>query len=273
MIAGIKVDNAINTLDKKFNKLRKQVESKWKISTKILAQSLTQLPTELKMKLDTMIQNKLPGVEDALRVEMSISQLLSQLDPLFTFANYNLLNFLISKHGSTPLKADMISYVRNTEAFMSNTTVHEAMLYWPGDKVCHKDFSQLWIKVIPNDPSTYTLRELNDFRTQLCSKIEFSNILVNLGWIEPSSSVDVVWLVPKKIVHELSKAISKVDKSFHKENIQMILLEEELLYLYISAKGKQYVHAPVRYYMYICIVDQCLTLNQVHHLLLISHYE
>ena len=201
------------------------------------------------MESDTTIQDKLPGVKDALRLQGSTnSHLFSELNPLFTFANYSLLNFLISKFGSNQLKADMTSYVHNAEDLMSNTTVHEAISYWPGEKQTpHKNFSRLWIKLTPNDPSIYTLKELDDFRTKLCSKLKLSKILVSFGWLEPScSSVDAVWLVPTGIIHELIEAVSKVEKTFQKENVKMILLEEELLYLNISAKGKQcaYAHVP-----------------------------
>lgn len=136
----------------------------------------------------------------------------------------------------------MISYVHNMTAFMSNTTVHEAMHCWPRGKIRHDGFSQLWIKLTPNDPSTYTLKELNDFRTNLCRMLRFSTILVNLGWLEPSSSIDAVWLVPTGMVHELTEVILMADKYFHEERIQMILLDETLIYLHASIKGKRCVH-------------------------------
>ena len=62
---------------------------------------------KLKLEYDEAIQAMLPQIETA----TTITELICRLDPLFTFIDYNLLNYLASKFGSVQLKAYMSSYI------------------------------------------------------------------------------------------------------------------------------------------------------------------
>lgn len=221
---------ALNTrFSEIFRKFKLELRAK-RISATTIAKHLIQLEPELKIE-------QLREVKITLSHGMPTDRLFSQLGPFFTFTNYNLLELLIKEYGSTQLWLDMVTYVRNMEEFMSNTKVHEVMHYWPEGKVCYAGFSQLWIKLTPSNASTYTLKELHELQTKLCTEIKLSKTFINLGWLEPSSSIDAVWLVPTEVTCELKNAITNVDNNLHKESIQLILLKKELLYLHVSSKG------------------------------------
>ena len=102
------------------------------------------------------IQDKLPVTEKA----TTIPQLFHQMNPLFTFIDYTLLDYLIMELGSETLKINIKSYVQDIQKFMRETTVAEIIPHWPGSEVSSEYFQQIWSK-IGRDYTKYTLEELN----------------------------------------------------------------------------------------------------------------
>ena len=174
-----------------------------------------------------------------------INQLFNEMDTLFTFMNYNLLQNLISEFGNSNLKANMTSYEHEMQTFMTETTVCEAMPYWPipywpDDVTSETNFSLLWTK-FSNNPKTYTLEKLNTFRIQLCSSVNLSYVFINLRLLEPSTSFYVAWSVPTAIVPKLTTAIQCMEETFFEEqNLLTIFLSEKELY--IATQGRQRTH-------------------------------
>ena len=192
------------------------------ISVEDILGSLTLLPMELKPEYDESIQAKLPQIQTA----TTITQLMHWVNPLFTFIDYNLLNYLASKFGSIQLQAGMSSYIQEVQAFMCVTKVNDVMPHWPGIKISSDGFSELWIKIKAN-PELYTLKELQEFRDKYCATIKLSAVLSSIKSLIPASSFFIVLLVPTATTIEVGKAIN----FYREEQVCMVVLDNKLLYL------------------------------------------
>ena len=191
-----------------------------------LLRALTMLPISVRKEYESSIQQMLPTLEG----RGTITEVFLRLSPLFIFIDYGLLEHLVLKFGSTKLKEDMSSYVSTVRVFMRETTVGELMNYWPGDEQPHVNYSKLKAK-FSNDPKTYTLERLNNFRRMFCSKVRLSEFIFGLIMFEAAESFFAVWLVPTVVVPELMKAASEIDEGFYQmEHVLMVSLDQELLY-------------------------------------------
>ena len=189
--------------------------------------SLSLLPSKLKMKYDSSIQEKLPKLRDAI----SIEELFLRLGVLIHFIDYHLVKYFISTSASERLKADISSYERDVKSFMRETTVGEVMRYWPGKRSSSEDFKELWVKIRDN-PKTYTLEKLNELRNKHCANLNFSAILSAIVNLTPAGSFYAVWSVPTAAVDEVGRGIQRLGRAFYEsEHIDMIILDDQLVYL------------------------------------------
>ena len=215
----------LKELEERFFGLRHQLKSELlrrNIPVEAILESLTLLPMELKLEYDELVQAKLPQIETAI----TITELVYRLDPLFTFIDYNLLNYLASKFGSVQLKADMSSYIEHVQVFMRETTVGDVMPHWPGRKISSDEFSELWIKIKAN-PKSCTLQKLQEFRDKHCATIKLSAVLSSIKSLIPASSFFIVLLVPTATTIKVAKAID----FYREEQVHMVVLDNKLLYL------------------------------------------
>ena len=107
---GIDIAKHINTLQRQFHGLHRRFLSELKerrVSVDDVLTELTLLPIECCKEYESLIQQKLPILEESTR----ITTLFNRLNPLFTFIDYGLLQHLISNLGSTELNEDMTSYI------------------------------------------------------------------------------------------------------------------------------------------------------------------
>jgi hypothetical protein len=225
MLTELTVKIKINKLERRFFTLHDQFKSELlqkNIPVEAISESLTLLPMELKLEYDELVQAKLPQIETA----TTITQLINRLNPLFTFIDYNLLNYLASKFGSAQLQAAMSSYIQDVQAFMHETTVGDVMPHWRGRKISSDEFSELWIKIKAN-AKTYTLQELQDFRDKHCATIKLSAVLSSIKSLIPTNSFFIVLLVPIATTIEVAKAIH----FYREEQVCMVVLDNKLLYL------------------------------------------
>jgi hypothetical protein len=139
-----------------------------RVSVDDILAELTLLPIECCKEYESLIQQKLPLLEESTR----LTTLFNRLNPLFTFIDYGLLQHLISNLGSTELQEDMTSYVYGVRKFMRGTTVGDVMDHWPGEHVPQMNYSELKIK-FKDDPRTYTLERLNNFRRKFAVEFGF----------------------------------------------------------------------------------------------------
>ena len=113
---------------------------------------------------------------------------------------------------------------------MRETTVGDLMDFWPGEENPHMNYSELKVK-FSDDPRSYTLERLNNFRRKFCCKLRLSEFIFGLILLEAGESFYATWLVPSIVAPELRKAIEEIDESFYQEeHVLMISLDIELLY-------------------------------------------
>ena len=91
------------------------------------------------------------------------TQPVCHLNPLFTFIDYELLQYLVSKFGSQGLKQEMTSYTGKVQLFKKVTTIDKLINHWPGLEAPPIDFKILRAK-FADDPKSYTLEKLDSFR-------------------------------------------------------------------------------------------------------------
>ena len=226
---GIDIAKHIDTLQRQFRGLHRQFLSELneqRVSVDNVLTELTLLPIECCKEYQSLIQQKLPMLEESTR----ITTLFNRLNPLFTFIDYGLLQHLISNLGSMELKEDMTSYIDAVQEFMRETTVGDVINHWPGDEESHANFSKLRAK-FKDDPRTYTLERLNNFRRKFCSRVRLSEFVFGLISLEPSESFFVTWLFPTVVVTQLSKLVHQVGHSFYEsEHILSISVDQKQLY-------------------------------------------
>lgn len=81
--------------------------------------ALTLLPIELRETYKTTISELLPSLPR----KGSISELFLHINPLLTFIDYGLLEYIIKEFGSEGLKVKMQSYSFKVDCFLKETTV------------------------------------------------------------------------------------------------------------------------------------------------------
>ena len=220
----------IDALEEQFSCLHKRLVnelSKGDTSVEEVLQVLTMLPLKLRREYESRIQNMLPELED----KKLVHNLFCHLNPLFTFIDYELLQYLVSKFGSQGLKQEMTSYTEKVQLFKKVTTIDELINHWPGLEA-PIDYKTLRAK-FADDPKSYTLEKLDSFRNQFYGKIrrsEFVTVSI-LMLVQPASSFIAVWFIPTIAVQELTEAISQIDRTFFQtEQILELSLGQRTLY-------------------------------------------
>ena len=142
-----------------------------KVTVTKLLHSLTLLPIEIRVEYKTAITEIFPD----LHRESTISDLFYHLSPLVDFLCYGLLEYVINEFGSETLKKHVMSYSDDVLVFMKKTTIKQLMNIWPGQQEIPPSFSTLKVN-IDEDPSTYTLYELEQLRKRFCSGVKLTDI-------------------------------------------------------------------------------------------------
>ena len=177
------------------------------------------LPFAFRKEYESTIERKiLATAEDSIDTRLVSAKHFRQLNPLFIFIDYSLLNHIVSDFGSTTLKEDMSKYVDDIKVFMKETTVGDLMEHWPGHEI--PQLNRMYSKMIAKfkgDPQTYTLERVDKFRRRFCSYVRLSEFVCGLVSFEPSESFFAVWIIPTAIAPQLTEAISKIDEAFFQE--------------------------------------------------------
>ena len=225
---AIDTDGRIKTLENRFDSLHRRIMAEItenEVPGMEILRTLSMLPISLRKEYESSIQQMLPTLEGK-----STDILFLRLGPLFVFIDYRLLDHLISKFGSSALKGDMKSYVSAIQAFMRDTTVADLMDCWPGDEQPHLNYSKLRAK-FKDDPKSYTLERLDNFRRKFCSKVRLSEFIFGLILLESGESFLATWLVPTAITSELAMLIRQIERSFYEEeNVLWVSLDSVYFY-------------------------------------------
>ena len=193
-------------------------------------QALVMLPIAFRKEYESSIQ-KIVKENDDNSTSVVNSRLFLLFSPLFVFIDYDLLNHMISKFGSAELKEKMALYVEDVKVFMTETKVGDLIDHWPGCEVSDLNYARLKVK-FKDDPMTYTLERLNNFRRKFCSQVRLSEFIFCLISLESTESFFATWIVPTAIVPELSKSMQQLDEGYYQEEHILSVFVE--LHVYAS---------------------------------------
>ena len=225
----LSVGDTIERLEKQFSSLQTKLLSEMKanseLSPETLVDSLTLLPIALRGEYQKFVFENLETLEKA----ESIRRIFHQLNLHFTFIDYHLLEHLVKKIGSKQLKGDVATYVKAVQVFLDETTVQQLMDHWPGQQDIPPHFERIKV-LIDKDPSTYTLRKLDDLRKKFCSETRLSEMVLILIGVGRKSSFILRWVVPSIFLPQLKSVISSLGSFYRREHIFSVTVGRQQLY-------------------------------------------
>ena len=230
---SVDIASKIETLEDQFGSLRSRImlelSSKPDMTVQTLLDILTGLPLSLRREYESSIAKRIPSM----RTETQVNELfIIHLNPLTSFIDYGLIEYVIRRFGSDVLQRDMQSYCSEIMTFMKETTIKQLIDHLPGQAEVPPKFSLIEAKIGEN-ASEYTLEQLNTIRKRQCSELRLSEIVFHLLALSDSNSFIVRWLVPSGLVYEIMKSIRNIDQSFY-EGYKITSLTLDGMWLYIS---------------------------------------
>ena len=212
----LKVAAEIEDFEDQFRKLHRNTRLELISSstdTKEVLEALTLLPLKLKSEYANAIQSMLP----TLSCQQGVNELFLHLNPLLSFIDYGLLEYIIKIFCGDNLKDDMRSYSNDMQTFMEQTTIEQLIGLIPGQHQIPKTFSLLEAK-IGHDAGKCTLMEVNAIRIRYCGEVKLSKFIFHLVAITKANSFIVKWLVPSVIVADLMASTRAIESKFFQEN-------------------------------------------------------
>ena len=214
---SVDIDVIIEDFESRFRCLQKEILHQLienNVDALTVINSLTLLPVKLKKGYEKAIQELLPFFSN----KESLNKLFFHLNPLFSFLDYGLLEYIINEYGSNILKQDMITYSSDMCIFMKETTIKQLIEadHFPGQTEIPPKFSLIEAK-IGEDASRCTLEQLNRLRKRYCSEVKLSEIVFHLVAVVKSNSFIVRWLVPSALVDDIIKSTKNLNQSFYQE--------------------------------------------------------
>ena len=223
------VGDKIKKLEKEFSELQKRTSSELsannEVTPEVLLEALTLLPISLQNEYQKIILENLETLERA----DSIKKVFHRINPLFNFIDYGLLAHIVDDLGSEGLKSDMSKYIGEVQIFINQTTVQELMDHWPGVREIPPQFEELRA-VIDEDPSSYTLRQLDDLRKKFCNMTKLSETALILIGIKRTSSFLLSWIIPSVYLPLLKSVIGELSTFFQVEQIYSLTHGGQQLY-------------------------------------------
>ena len=233
---SVDIGTTIENFEDRFHNLRRKVVSELiftGVKTFAIIDSLTSLPLKLKIEYEKDIKVLLDkdGIKDNDKEGVHVQALFFHLNPLFSFIDYELLEYIIKKFGSTLLKRDMETYCSDIQTFMKVTTIKQLINYLPGQTEIPPKFSLIEAKIGRN-ASECTLEQLNTIRRRYCGEVKLSEIVLHLVAVVASNSFIIRWLVPLALVSDIMKFTRNIEESFFQE-YQITFLTLDGMWLFI----------------------------------------
>lgn len=226
------VTGVADRLEKKFSNIRKrflaELNKNSDLSPDDLVDSLTLLPIALRAEYQKFISENLHAIEK----EDSIRKIFRHINPLLSFIDYNLLEFLINEYGSEQLQKEMVTYANKVNTFLRQTTIEQLTDYWPGHQDIPPHFDKL-TAIINGDPSTFTLQEVNTLRRKFCCETSLTETVLVLIGVRKTNSFLITWIVPSMYVPRLKSMIGflrSLKTFYQKERVMSVTLGGQLLY-------------------------------------------
>ena len=223
-----KIEELENRFDDLQTRIINELSTKPGITAKQLLSKLTRLPLSLRKEYESSLAKRIHRMLKATQIN---DLFIVHLNDLSSFMDYGLIEYFIKQYGSDGLKKDMVLYCSEMVVFMKETTIEQLRGHLPGEPEVPPKFSLLKAK-IGEDPSKYTLEEVNIIRKQYCSKLKLSEIVLHLLTFKESESFIVWWVVPSALVSDIMNSVGTIDQSFYQEyKITSLTLDGMWLFL------------------------------------------
>ena len=227
---SVDVSNNIENLESQFTDLHKcildELIANKDMNIQKLLQRLTLLPIKLRSEYQKIISEKLP----TLPREGSISELFLHLNPLFTFIDYHLLEYIIKVFGSNSLKIKMQSYSHEISSFLKQTTIQQLIDYWPCQEEEDPKVYEIIAK-IDKDAKSCTLHELNTLRRKICVSVRLSDIISAAVSIRNSTSFIISWSLPSVLASHVITSLNEIEEDFFEsEKIESLFVGDVKVY-------------------------------------------
>ena len=160
---------------------------------------------------------------------------------LLSFADFEILNFIVQKFGSDKLKEKMQTYVDGITICAKQITVQKMMDLMPDRPECPKNFVPIKCRTV-EEPSHYTLDRVLSLQEKFLSDVKFNKLtLLSVKFRYPriSGSFSVSWLVPTHQASHLMSLNQVESDLFRREKIASLSIGSKLLYPKLSQFGAQ----------------------------------
>ena len=235
MDVASKIENLEDQFDNLQTRIINELSTKSGITVHNLLNQLTRLPLSLRREYESSITKRMRRMRTETQVNV-------HLNPLTSFIDYGLIEYVIKKYGSDALKRDMLSYCSEMVVFMKETTIKQLIDHFPGQTEIPPKFSLIEAK-IGDDASKCTLEQLNRLRKRYCSKVKLSDIVFHLVAVVESNSFIVRWIVLSAIIEDIVKSTRNVDQSFYQEyKITSLTLDGMWLHMMEAELDVMWIH-------------------------------
>ena len=229
MDVASKIETLENWFDDLQTRIINELSTKPGITVQNLLSKLTGLPLSLRREYESSIAKRMPSM----RTETQVNELfIVHLNPLTSFIDYGLIEYVIKKFGSDGLKRDMQLYCSEMILFMKETTIKQLIDHLPGQTEIPPKFSLIEAKIGQN-ASECTLEQLNTIRKRFCSEVKLSEIVFHLVAVVESNSFIVRWLIPSTLISDVVTSTKNVSQSFYQE-YKIMTLTLDGIWLFIS---------------------------------------
>ena len=138
----VDIASKIENLEDQFDSLRTRImlelSAKPDITVQTLLAKLTGLPLSLRKEYESSIAKQISNMSS----ETQINKLfIIHLNPLTSFIDYGLIEYVIRKFGSDGLQQNMRSYCSEMILFMKETTIKHLINHLPGQTEIPPKFS------------------------------------------------------------------------------------------------------------------------------------
>ena len=234
------IKKRIGELENKFSSLIKGMVKQLRVENKKIEDVHETLLLGLPQPLSVLYSDTLEKKYDQLASSKSHLHFFSRLDNCWNFIDFDLLEYVIKRHGGDNLKSEMENYRRDFNKLCEVTTVYELIKYWKPLKEkksdIPEDFRECMVK-LNWKAETCKVQELENLRSDIKNCLDGTPTLSKAAIFLAMMAVNcviVVWIVSKEIVSELSDGITQLIASnpefIQKYEISYLLLDDLFLY-------------------------------------------
>ena len=156
----------------------------------------------------------LKSEKNRIKKAKNVDEIFDILDPYWSYVDYDLLEHIIKRFGTSDLQEEMRKYVTELEQFEKETTVHDFSLAIQEEVVIPARYGKLAVK-LKNDSKMFTLHDVRQFKKSLEGELSLKEYTL-LFRGRSSNSVKIILAFPPEVHAKLLEVFK--DKQFRKKH-------------------------------------------------------